>query len=184
MKKIDKIILAIFSILILFESIIVSCLIMGWIKIGIVESVLTSIISSNEASKIVLAAAIIYFICSIKCIFFESTGKESNQSGILMQNDNGKLLISKITIENIVKSVVKDFENIKEVKVSISLDKLNNLIVNVYLVVNKNVIIKELTLNIQNKIKEEIKKTSDLEVKEVNVKIKDIISEKEEINKD
>ena len=97
-----------------------------------------------------------------------------------MQNDNGKLLISKATIENIVKSVVKDFENIKDVKVSIDMDKLNNLIVNVFLVVNKNVIIKDLTLNIQNKIKEEIKKTSDLEVKEVNVKIKDIVSEKEE----
>lgn len=184
MKKIDKIILAIFSILILFESIVLTCLIMGWIKVGVVEGILTSVIESQQASKIVLAIAIICFVCSIKCIFFESSDKENNQSGILMQNDNGKLLISKATIENIVKSVVKDFENIKDVKVSISLDKLNNLIVNVYLIVNKNVIIKELTLNIQNKIKEEIKKTSDLEVKEINVKIKDIISDKEETNKD
>ena len=178
MKKIDKIILAIFSILMLFESIIVTCLIVGWIKVGTVETVLTSVIANEQVSRIILVLAIICFICSIKCIFFESTDKEKSQSGVLMQNDNGKLLISKATIENIVKSVVKDFENIKDVKVSISLDKLNNLIVNVYLIVNKNVIIKELTLNIQNKIKEEIKKTSDLEVKEVNVKIKDIISDK------
>lgn len=184
MKKIDKIILEVFSVLILFESIIIICLNLGWLKVGIVESVLTHIIQNNMASKSVLALSIISFICSIKCIFFESSDKESNQAGILMQNDNGKLLISKATIENIVKSVVKEFENIKEVKVLIEMDKLNNLIVNVYLVVNKNVIIKELTLNIQNKIKEEIKKTSDLEVKEVNVKIKDIISEKEEINKE
>jgi len=184
MKKLDKIILAIFSILILFESIIVTCLILGWIKVELVESILTNIITNNQVSKIVLSIAIICFICSIKCIFFESTDKENSQSGILMQNDNGKLLISKITIENIVKSIVKDFENIKDVKVSIDLDKLNNLIVNVYLIVNKNVIIKDLTLNIQTKIKEEIKKTSDLEVKEVNVKIKDIVSEKEEIKKD
>ena len=33
---------------------------------------------------------------------------------------------------------------------------------------------------ILEQIKDEIKKTSDLEVKEVNVKIKDIVSEKEE----
>ena len=184
MKKIDKIILAIFSILILFESIIAICLIIGWVKVETIESVINSIIFNNEVSKIVLVISIVCFICSIKCIFFESTDKESNKSGILMQNDNGKLLISKATIENIVKSVVKDFENIKDVKVAIDTDKLNNLIVNVYLIVNKNVIIKELTLNIQNKIKEEIKKTSDLEVKEVNVKIKDIISEKEETNKE
>ena len=43
--------------------------------------------------------------------------------------------------------------------------------------VSKNVIIKDLTVNMQNKIKEAIKKTSDLEVKEVNVKIKNIVSQ-------
>ena len=91
-----------------------------------------------------------------------------------MQNDNGKLLISKPTIENIVKSVVKDFASVEDVSVDIDLDTINNLIVNVNLVVSKDVIIKEITLNMQNKIKEAIKKTSDLEVKEVNVKIKNI----------
>ena len=96
-----------------------------------------------------------------------------------MQNDNGKLLISKPTIENIVKSVVKDFESVDDVSVDIDLDTVNNLIVNVNLVVSKDVIIKEITLNMQNKIKEAIKKTSDLEVKEVNVKIKNIADETE-----
>ena len=96
-----------------------------------------------------------------------------------MQNDNGKLLISKSTIENIVTSVVKDFESVDDVSVDIELDQINNLIVNVNLVVSKEVIIKEITLNMQNKIKEAIKKTSDLEVKEVNVRIKNISNEKE-----
>ena len=91
-----------------------------------------------------------------------------------MQNDNGKLLISKPTIENIVKSVVNGFESVEDVSVDIELDNVNNLIVNVNLVVSKDVIIKEITLNMQNKIKEAIKNTSDLEVKEVNVKIKNI----------
>ena len=97
-----------------------------------------------------------------------------------MQNDNGKLLISKPTIENIVSSVVKGFDSVEDVSVSIELDNLNNLIVNVNLVVSKDVIIKEITLNMQNKIKEAIKKTSDLEVKEVNVKIKNITTEDNE----
>ena len=96
-----------------------------------------------------------------------------------MQNDNGKLLISKPTIENIVKSVVNGFESVEDVSVEIELDNVNNLIVNVNLVVSQNVIIKEITLNMQNKIKEAIKKTSDLEVKEVNVKIKNISNEPE-----
>ena len=40
-----------------------------------------------------------------------------------------------------------------------------------YLVVNENVIIKELASNLQVKIKKEIKEISDLEVEEVNVKV-------------
>ena len=99
-----------------------------------------------------------------------------------MQNDNGKLLISKPTIENIVSSVVKGFGTVEDVSVSTDFDHLNNLIVNVNLVVSKDVIIKELTLNMQNKIKEAIKKTSDLEVKEVNVKIKNIAIEPKDKN--
>ena len=96
-----------------------------------------------------------------------------------MQNDNGKLLISKTTIENIVLSVVKGFESVTNVTVTVDLDTLNNLIINVNLAVGKDVIIKELTLNMQNKVKEEIKTTSHLEVKAVNVKIKDIVLENE-----
>ncbi len=96
-----------------------------------------------------------------------------------MQNDNGKLLISKPTIENIVIAVLKGFESVQDIDVDIDLDNFNNLIVNVNLAVSKTVIIKELTLNMQNKIKEAIKKTSDLDVKEVNIKIKDIFVEQD-----
>ena len=39
-----------------------------------------------------------------------------------------------------------------------------------------NAIIKELSTNLQTKIKNTIKRTSDLEVKEVNIRIKDIPS--------
>lgn len=95
-----------------------------------------------------------------------------------MQNDNGKLLISKSTIENIVQNVVKEFDSVENTSVSTDFDNLNNLIINVNLVVGKSVVIKELTINMQNKIKEAIKKTSDLDVKEVNVKIKDIAVDK------
>ena len=39
------------------------------------------------------------------------------------------------------------------------------------LTVNENVVIKELASNLQTKIKEEVKKVSDLDVQEVNVKV-------------
>ena len=95
-----------------------------------------------------------------------------------MQNDNGKLLISKPTLESIVISVLKEFSDAEDVDVMVELDSTNNVIVNITLTVNKDVVIKELTLNIQNKVRETIKKTSDLEVKAVNVKVKNVAIQK------
>lgn len=184
MKKIDKAILALFSVLIFLQSVLIICIIAGWIRIGTLETFMTMAFTQDGTSKIILGVAIVCLICSIKCIFFDSSDKEKKTQGVLMQNDNGKLLISKPTIENIVSSVVKGFDSVDEVSVSTDFDNLNNLIVNVNLVVSKDVIIKELTINMQNKIKEAIKKTSDLDVKEVNVKIKNIATEQDNKNKE
>lgn len=96
------------------------------------------------------------------------------KNGILLENSNGKLLITKDTLENLVNSVVKGFESAENVTTRIELDKENNVRVYINLSVKENAIIKELSTNLQNKIKTTIKKTSDLEVKEVNIKVKDI----------
>ena len=177
MKKLDKIILALFSVLIFLESILLICIVVGWIKFDTFTTFFNMALMSEKASKGILIISIICLICAVKCIFFESSNKEKKKTGVLMQNDNGKLLISKSTIENIVVNVTNGFESAQNVDVDIDLDNYNNLIVNVNMDVSQNVVIKELTLNMQNKIKEAIKKTSDLEVKEVNVKIKSIFVE-------
>ena len=184
MKKLDKVILILFSVIIFLQSILLICIIAGWLNTALVGRIMMTALTGDSTSKVILALAIIYLVCSVKCIFFDKAESEKTPKGVLMQNDNGKLLISKPTIENIVSSVVKDFESVEDVSVSIDLDNLNSLIVNVNLVVNQNAVIKELTLNMQNKIKEAIKKTSDLDVKEVNVKIKNINTEKQEKNKE
>ena len=163
MKKLDKIILALFSILMFLASILVISIIIGWVKLSTINTFASMALENSNSSKAIL--------------------KKNKKNGVLMQNDNGKLLISKATIENIVQNVVSGFDSVEGTTVSTEMDNMNNLIINVNLVVGNNVVIKELTLNMQNKIKEAIKKTSDLEVKEVNVKIKDIAVIKKEENK-
>lgn len=183
MKKIDKVILALFSVIIFLESILVICLVTNLLDISTITKFMNIAVTNSQSSKVILGFAVVCLLCALKCIFFDSSEDENSKSGVLMQNDNGKLLISKTTIENIVSSVVKDFESVEDVQVSMDLDSVNNLIVNVNLIVSKNVIIKELILNMQNKIKDAIKKTSDLEVKEVNVKIKNISTDNKNENK-
>lgn len=180
MKKIDNIILTVFSILIFLASILIICIIAGWIKLDSVSEFVNMALNNQNTSRVILGLAIFCLIASFKAIFFSGTTEKENKKGVLMQNDNGKLLISKSTIENIVQGVVKGFDSVEVADVSSDLDDLNNFSINVSLIVGKNVIIKDLTINLQNKIKETIKRTSDLEVKEVNVKIKDIYKEENE----
>ena len=128
--------------------------------------------------RIILVITEVFMVLAVICIFVDSSEEsESKNKGqdVLMQNDNGKLMISRDTIANLVNSVVKEFPGAREAITSIQLDNENNVAVLVDLTVTKDVIIKEMTLEMQNKIKEKIKLASDLDVNEVSVRIKDIV---------
>ena len=178
MKSIEKIVLVVFSMIVLIIGICVNLLAIGWVSIDTLVSLVEKVMIDDTISKIALITNEVFMVFALICIFSDSSDKDSKhrrEREVLMQNDNGKLMISKTTIENLVNVVIKDFPSIKESITKIQLDDANNVLVLVDLVVVKGVVIKELTLNIQNKIKSAIKNTSDLEVKEVNVRIKDIV---------
>ncbi len=183
MKTIEKITLVLFSTLMLVISVILCLAIFGWIDTTDIGNVINIAISNNVSSNVILALSIIFILLAIRCIFFDSSAKQKEEykNGILLENSNGKLLITKETIENLVDTVVKGFDSAEEVTTQIELDSDNNLKVYVNMSVKENAVIKELSTNLQNKIKEAIKKASDLEVKEVNIKVKNIEPVKENI---
>ena len=88
-------------------------------------------------------------------------------------------MISKETIENLVEAVTKEYKEAKDVSSRVELDKNNNVNIYVNLVVGSETIIKDLTVDLQNKIKEKVKQSADLEVKEVNITIKKAVQEKQ-----
>ena len=77
-------------------------------------------------------------------------------------------------MENLVDGVVRGFSGAENVVSKVEVDQESNVRVFVNLEVKENVVIKELSANLQTKIKQVTKKTSDLEVKEVNIKVKDV----------
>ncbi len=181
MKIIEKVALTLFSTLILILSVIACLLVFGWLKVDFIAEILTNIMNDQVGSNIVLGSSIIFILMAIRCIFFDSNSKESVEykNGILLENENGRLLITKETIENLVKSIAKGFDSAEDVTTQIELDKENSVVVFVHLNVKESANIKELVANLQNKIKDTIKKTSDLDVKEVNIKVKNIEPTKE-----
>ena len=149
---------------------------------GLVGDMFYRIIVGETSSKIVLGLSIIFILLSIKCIFFDSTSKEQikERQGVLLENESGKLLISKETIENLVNSVALNFQSAEQVTTRVELDKENNVKVYVNLIISSDAVIKDLSANLQTKIKEKVKTATDLDVKEVNITVKKVAPKKEE----
>lgn len=181
MKVIEKISLAIFANLILIICILLCLTIFGWLDINIMHEMFINMLEDGTTSNIILGVCVVLILLAIKCIFFDtnSAKKESIKDGILLENDSGKLMISKDTLENLANSVVKGFENTENITSKVELDKDNNVRVLVSLSVKPNAIIKDLSNNLQTRIKETIKTSLDLDVKEVNIRIKNIAPKQE-----
>ena len=176
MKILDRIGLIIFSNLILIISIVLCLLIFGWLPVDTLYDITKIALNDPVTTNVVLLVSMLSIVLAVRCIFFSTDKNEINgiKDGILLQNADGQLVISKSTLEELVNSVVKGFNSAQDVTSKIILDEEKNLKVYVTLSVKENAVIKELSNNLQTKIKSAIKKTSDLEVKEVNISIKEL----------
>ncbi len=181
MKFIEKVTLIIYSNIILILSVIACLLIFGWLDIEIVQGLVRDLLLFGTSSKIILGVSIVFILLSLRCIFFDPTSKQEqkDKQGILLANDNGKLMISKDTIEDLVEAVTKQYKMAKDVTSRVELDKENNVNIFVNLVVSSDTVIKDLSADLQEKIKNKVKETTDLEVKEVNIIVKKAVQEKQ-----
>ena len=173
MKFLERFALIVYSYIIILLSVVLSLLVFNWIDFDVVTDMMHALVTGDISSKITLGVSVIFILLSIKCIFFDEKSKEKvkETQGVLLKNENGQLMISKETIDNIVKNAVAGFNNVKECHTRIDVNNENQLRITLYLSVYQNIVLKELASNLQNKIKEEVKKVSDLDVQEVNVKI-------------
>ena len=181
MKVIEQISLTIFAVIILVLSLVLSLILFNWLEASDIYVVIQYLKSTQAITNTTLIVVIILMLLAVKAIFFPSYSKEKEpkSEGILLENESGKLLISIETIENLVKGVVSSFTNVKATNCKVKLDKaVNNVIIEMNLVVTPETIIKELSANVQSKIKEVIKTTTDIEIKAINIKIKNIENQK------
>ena len=180
MKILERIALVLFSIIIIVLAVTCCLVLFDLVELKIIFKYLEELFIDDIFRKVVLGASIIGVVLAIKSLFFPTRMKKKQEikSGVLLENKDGRLLISKDTIENLVNSVVKSFEDAENTQTKIVLDANNNITVYVSMMVREESIIKDLTLGIQNKIKEAIKRSTDLDVNQVNINVKDIESSK------
>lgn len=181
MKILDKFNLVLFSILVLIISLIICLLSFGWLDLSLALESIAFLATDTVANNISLGVSIILILLAIKSIFFNSYSKEKMQSkeGILLENDNGKLLVSRDTIESLTNAVVKSFDSAENVMTKVEVDNESHVKIYITLFVYPDAVIKELSNKLQINVKETIKKSLDLDVTEVNIRIKNISAKKE-----
>lgn len=182
MKVIEKIVLVVYSYIVLLFALLFCLIVLGWTDTNMIINVIDNILNNTVYTNIMLGVNIVFIFLSIKCIFFngDSDKDKNSNEGILLENESGKLLISKDTIENLVNNVAKGFESTENVVTKVLFDQENNVRIDLTLLVLPNTIIKELSSNLQLRIKEVVKKATDLDIKEININIKNISEKQQE----
>lgn len=174
MKILDTITLILFSVVILIISVVMCLLIFGWVNLSTITMAYSEINTSVVSTNILLGVSVISALLALRAIFFRGSSNSDNGDGVLLENDAGKLLISRDTIENLVNTVAKGFENTQSVTTKVIVNSENELRVFVTLMVLPNTVINELSVNLQTRIKEVVKTVADLEIKSIDIKIKNI----------
>ena len=186
MKILEKFVLILYSFLVLVISVVLCLVIFKIIDIETINNCIKYMLEDSTILITVLASSIVCILLSIRCLFFRKRKeiKKSDATDILLENESGRLLISKRAIENAVRNVVNNVvKDTKDCKGIVDIDPANYLSVYVSILLNNNLKIRDMTLDLQLKIKSQIKDDFDLDVKQVNIKI-DSVEEKENEKKE
>lgn len=183
MKILEKFVLILYSFLMLIVSAIICLILFKVISIEQIEECIEYIQKDTALVITILAIAIACILLSIRCLFFRKKKqiKKSNTTEILLENESGRLLISKNAIENAAKKIVKESLHLNtEIKVTADIDPANNISIYIAVMLDRALNVRDLTLDLQLRIKNEIKNSFGLEVKQVNIKVD---SDEKEIDK-
>lgn len=178
MKIFDRLALKIFSLIIFTIAIGIILVLTGFVSLGQIITDFVNFANGEYGTRILLGISGVLILIAIKGLFFTSKPNSKGKEGVILENDNGKLVISKESLENLIASVTKEIPGAETVSSRTIVDKNKNLIVYVTALVSKDVMIKDVSNELQNKVKEAMRRTADLEVKEVNIRIKNITSKK------
>ena len=187
MKFFDKLGLAIFSAIVLIISITLCLIGFGWIEPSVYSILISKAYASQTGTYVLIGSCTVLALLAIKCLFFTdmtSQDDEKEGSGILLQNEDGRLLITADTLRNMVEGVITDFDEITDSITRINITKENDVIIEISIDVLRGTVIKDVTSRLQTKVKKEIKAATDLEIKYVNVKVRNTGIEKADEDKE
>ena len=178
MKFLDRLILKLFALIIGVFTIMIVLAVTGVIPMTSITDMFIYLTDGDVNLKATLIVSGVILLLVLKALCFASKPESDGKDGVVLENNNGKLVISKETLDNIISGIAKDISGTESTSSKTIVDKNRNLRVYVTTLVNKDVLIKDVSSELQDKIIDAMKRTADLDVKEVNIIVKNITSKK------
>lgn len=184
MKFLKKICLTIFSTIVLIISILLLLMAFSVIDVSVFSILISRALLSANGEYILIAVCVVLTLLAVWCLFFsDDSSKRGKHSGIELENSDGRLLITKGTLEGLVKGVIKNFPSVEDSDTEVLIDRENNVTINVTISVIDGAIIKDISSKLQNDIKTIVKKSTDLELERVNIVVNKVEREEPKVEK-
>ena len=177
MRLVERFSIIVFSIIVFVLSIMAILLGTEVVSLSFLEDIVNFL---NENIVATICISLIMCLWSIANIFFKSDSSKEISNGVLLENENGSLLITKDSVSSLVEAVIKKNQDLKESNVKIEFDSNKDVIINLNAVVKDSAIIKDVSTMIKEEIKQTVKRATDLEVSCINIKIKSVETEKKQ----
>ena len=174
MRFIDKLISFIFDLVIIVLAVTVILVMINKVDVSVVNGLLNQYVFNFEYQSIILPVAIIVVLAALKVTVFSSSLSNVAKKNIFINTPHGKVQIVQDTIENIAKNVVKEHSAIRDVQAGMT-KAGKGINMYVVLLVNQNTNIKDIVIQVQDGIKKQIEETTGVVVKNVDVKIKNVV---------
>lgn len=178
MTLFEKIVSVTFAVIVLMVSVGFIFTLGGVLDPDFGSNIMNSINDGVFFSKVLFFASVVLMIVALKEIFFGKKVQKEGRDGIILENETGKLIISKESLESLIAGEGKEIDGAESISSKTFFDQDKNLIVDVNVVVNRDVHIKEISSELQKRIKDVLKRTADLETKNINIRIKNISNKK------
>jgi len=169
--SIDRSLLTVYTLIIILGSMFI-LLVCAGVGLGIISLEAIRDYASNinwnwQIIAISSAIAILFIIVSIRLLFL-GVRKPALHSALLKNTELGMIRVSRVTLETLAQKAVKSFGEIKDAKSIIILD-MEGIRVHIKILVMPDVKLPELTVSIQQKVKDYIESLSGIVVKEVQI---------------
>ena len=182
MTLFQKIVSVTFASIVLFISVVSMLTLGGILAPDLGSNIMEDILEGDFWSKIFFAIFAILTIFAIREIAFGEKVSMEGREGLILENESGKLIISKESLENLVSGVGKEIDGVDSISSRTFIDAEKNVVVEANVVVGREVALKDISAELQRRVKDALKQTADLDVKYVNIKIKNISNKKSKKN--